>query len=361
MKRFSRKNIKKFKNKSIKNLSKLQIVPVNYYSKNFKDTKLIPKTSIINYIFSGYNDFLSRQKITDSQGVFALDFNNCFITNSDTFKSGLRSNTINLSFKMNPETPLDKLIAYSFYLKQSYIFEKKNQLEDIKYQIGKDVKRSKIKINEKIYDTTYYKENENYYSIADIFYQNIIDELYKNNNKNINLNIVNKLGLLSCQNILNLITDLISLKLNKILEPETNSVFRPKFANIIKINHDEISMELTFKSELIISRDGQPMDPEYPCGNLEFSLYIDILHGKYKLKKFILSYDINKCGPEIQEVKDESDKSKSNLKAEYIIPASIVTAGIVATPFLISALGGKKKRIKKQKKNQKTKKNRNIK
>lgn len=355
MKIFSKKG-KKGKNKTLKKNYILQNVPINYYSKNFKKTNLIPKTEIINYIFLGYNKFSLQKKISDSQDNHVLDFDNCFITNPDIFRSGLRSNTINLSLQMNPETSLDKLIAYSFYLKQSYIFEKKNGLPDIKYQIGKDIKRSDITINGKNNNGEYYRKFEDNYDAADMFYQNIIDELYKINKKYVNLNIANKFALLSCQNIFNLITDLITLKLNQILEPETNSVFRPnKFCNII-INSDEISMELGFESKLIISRDGEPMDPEYPCGNIEFSLYLDILHNKYELKKFILSYDINKCGPEIiKEQKhvpnnNDENENKSNLKLEYIIPASITTAGIIATPFLIGTLGGKKN-IRKTKKN----------
>ena len=51
--------------------------------------------------------------------------------------------------------------------------------------------------------------------------------------------------------------------------------------------------------------DGEPMNPEYPCGDIDFSFYIDILHNKYELKKFILSYDINKCGPEIPNQQED--------------------------------------------------------
>lgn len=341
------------KNKTLKKLPNLENVSINYYSKNFKNTNLIPKTKIINYIFTGYKNFLSQQEINNSQGKYGLEFDSCFITKPDTFHTGLRKDNINLSFQMNPETSLDKLIAYSFYLKQSYIFEKKQGLSDIKFQIGKDIKRSDITINKKNYNKEYYGKFEDNYNAADMFYQNIIDELYKINNKSVNLNIVNKFGLLSCQNIFNLITDLITIKLNKILEPETNSVFRPtKYSNII-INRDEISIELGFKSQLIISRDSEPMDPEYPCGNIEFIFYIDILHNRYELKKFILSYDINKCGPEITNkentLPENHNENKSNLKLEYVIPASITTAGIIATPFLLGALGGKK--------NKKTRKN----
>lgn len=346
MKAFSKKNKKKNikRSKTLKKKSNLEDVPINYYSKNFKKTKLIPKTKIINYIFLGYKNYLLQKEISESQGNNVISFDDCFIINPDSFRTGLRKNTINLSLQMNPETPLDKLIAYSFYLKQSYLFEKKNGLSDIKFQIGKDIKRSNTTINGKIYNQEYYGKFEDNFEAADMFYQNIIDELYKINNKYINLNIANKFALLSCQNIFNVITDLITIKLNKILEPETNSVFRPtNFSNII-INRDEISMVLGFKSKLIISRDGEPMDPEYPCGNIEFSFYIDILNNKYELKKFILSYDINKCGPEIpkqQHLPDDNlNENKTSLKMGYIIPASITAAGLVATPFLLGSLGG---------------------
>ena len=353
MKRFSKKTKKTKNKKTLKKVYTLQNVPINYYSKNFKNTKLIPKTEIINYIFLGYNNFLSQQKISDSQGNHVLDFDKCFITNSDIFHTGIRSDTINVSLQMNPETPLDKLIAYSFYLKQSYIFQKKNGLSDIKYQIGKDIKRSDITINGKINNGENYRKFEDNYLAADVFYQNIIDELYKINNKYVNLNIANKFALLSCQNVFNLITDLITLNLIEVLKPENNSVFRPTKFAVITINPNEISMELGFKSELIISRDGEPIDPEYPCGKVEFNLFIDILNNKYQLKNFILSYDINKCGPEISKEKDVTDtiNKKSNFKFEYVIPASMVTAGIIATPFLIGSLGGKKKNIKKTRKN----------
>ena len=130
MKAFSKKNKKKNINnikrsKTLKKISNLESVSINYYSKNFKKTKLIPKTKIINYMFGGYKNFLSQQEISNSEEKYVLSFDNCFIINPGSFRTGLRKNTINLSLQMNPETPLDKLIAYSFYLKQSYLFEKK--------------------------------------------------------------------------------------------------------------------------------------------------------------------------------------------------------------------------------------------
>ena len=104
-------------------------------------------------------------------------------------------------------------------------------------------------------------------------------------------------------------------------------------------------MVLVFKSQLIISRDGE-LNPEYPCGELEFSLFIDLRKNIYELKNFRLNYDIDKCGAEIvtHESIKTNDQSRVNLKPEYVIPATAVSAGIVATPLLLTMLGGKKKR-----------------
>jgi hypothetical protein len=355
MKRYTKNNYK-IKNKlfnKTRKISQLSNVPVNYYSKNFKNTNLIPKTEIISKLFSGYSSFLSQSKLSESVGAYVLDFDQCFIIEPNSIQTGLRRDSVNLSFKMNPQTPLDKLISYSFYLTQSYIFEKNDGISDIKYQIGKDIKRSERTINGKRYSGEYYRNFDENNAATDMFYQNIIDELYKINYKYINLNIANKFALLSCQNVFNFITDLITLKINEILKPENSSVFRPdKFSKII-INNNEISIELNFKSDVIISRDGEPMDPEYPCGQLEFNLYIDLLNNKYELKNFILSYDIDKCGPEKQineteQSLSEDQGTKSKFKPEYIIPASLVTAGIVATPILLATLGGKKRKYNKR-------------
>lgn len=123
-------------------------------------------------------------------------------------------------------------------------------------------------------------------------------------------------------------------------------------------------MEFNFKSQLLITRDGGGLDPEYPCGNIEFIFFVDILNNVYELKKFYIDYDIDKCGPDIvtsNESQSESQNKnldtsfKLNLKPQIVVPAAALTAGIIATPILLTTLGGKiKKRnktIKKHKKN----------
>jgi hypothetical protein len=76
-----------------------------------------------------------------------------------------------------------------------------------------------------------------------------------------------------------------------------------------------------------------------------------------------LSYNINKCGPEVEnqgnnEGQGVEPKKDSLVKWEYAAPAGIGTAGLVATPFLLGVFGGKIKRnIRKTKKTKRVRKN----
>ena len=301
-------------------------------------------------MFSGFNDFIKNNSPHD----YTLVLDDFFIINKDDMPYGLKSNSINLTLNMNPKISLDKLIVYSFYLKQSGIF--KNTFDsfiyNVKYQIGKDVKRSDIYINGNQI-TKSYVDIENNYQVADLFYQQIINNLYQINRKSVNLNISNKIALLSCQNIFNFITELMTLKFNDMMKPESNMFLQPdKNINIV-INQNEIYMELNLKSKLIITVNGD-MDVEDPRGNVSFNLYIDLKNNTYELRNFSLNYNINNQIQTQNQIPNQTVKSNFNLK--YIVPAAIVTGGIIATPFILAALGGRK--TKKNNKNKKTKKKR---
>ena len=197
--------------------------------------------------------------------------------------------------------------------------------------------------------------NKSNYDIADLFYQSLIDAFPPN--KQMDYDIINKIMLLSSQNMYNLITDLISVKLSEITYPEMNSVFRPtKIENII-INNEQTTMEYVFESKIIMSRDGGMLEPEYPCGMLSFKLLFDLKANTFKFTSFKLSYNINKCGPEIEtsnENASNEQKREPAAKWEYALPAGIGMSGLIAAPFLLGVLGGKKRT--KQKTKQKTKK-----
>jgi hypothetical protein len=347
------KNSKTKKNKL--SSSELNSAPVSYYSKKFKGTKLIPKTSIINFMFSGFNEFMK----SNNPDNYTLVLDDFFMINKDDMPYGLKSNSINLTLNMNPKMSLDKLIAYSFYLKQSGIFKNTfdSFIDSVKYQIGKDVKRSDIYISQKQI-TQSYNTIENNYEVTDLFYQQIIDNLYQINRKTVNLNIANKIALLSCQNIFNFITELMTLKFNDMMEPEKNIIYKAdKHINIV-INENEIYLELVFECKLLITVNGD-IDPEHPRGNLSFNLYIDLKNNTYYLKNFILTYNIDTTSNQTQ-----IQTVKSNFNPKYIVPAALVTGGIIATPFILAALGGnktKKNKIKIIKRKRKITKRHNFK
>lgn len=343
-------------------------VPANYYDTHYKDTDNIPKTSIINYLFSNYTEFTREKALREEQNKYIITFADCFVTDDTDFSTGLQKETIQKSFSMNPSMSLDKFIAYSFYITQKSIFTSDDGLSIIKSQIGKDIRRIPKDINGSSFtdllETNGLLEEkgpngdivDNYQSkVADLYYQTIIENLAKINKGNVNLNIVNKIALLSCQNIINVFTDLISMKLNDILAPEINSVFKNKMTERVIINDNAVALEIEFQSLLLISQKGEPMNPEYPCGNLAFVLRFDFLKNVYELKTFALDYDLSKCGPETgSETGSEIGDTRKGygIQAKYAIPATLITAGIIATPFLLTALGGKKS--SKNKNNKKT-------
>jgi hypothetical protein len=341
---------------------------VNYYNKNFKNSPLLPYTNIISYVKTNFNEYSVLKNKLESEGNYKIiTLDDCFDL-KDKFKIGEREYTFDSSIDGNPNMPLDKLIAYSYYIKSSSMFINKNKLEFLKllkYQIGKDVRRHDRTINGKEYNASLYSDqSKTNYVITDIFYQTLIDAFYNANaNKQIDYDTVNKIGLLSCQNMYGLITDLITVKLSEITHPEVNSVFRPDKSETIIINNEQTTMEYLFKSQIIMSRDGEGMDPEYPCGTLEFKLLFDLKANIFKFTSFKLSYNINKCGPEVEkqgnnEGQGVEPKKDSLVKWEYAAPAGIGTAGLVATPFLLGVFGGKIKRnIRKTKKTKRVRKN----
>jgi hypothetical protein len=227
----SKKSKKNKKNKTKKNTKKTQ---VNNYTRKFNNTKLIPNTQILKYMKNNFKSYLLFKDETAKQDKNVIYLDDCF-NFGESLKSKERIFTFESSIPSNPNMNLDKLISYSFYIKTSYAFiDSSNKftsedyyLELLKYQMGKDIRRDNRTINSKEYNSDIYSsEKLNNYEVTDMFYQTLITA-YNKFRDNVNYNIINKIALLSCQNMFNLITDLVSIKLNEILEPELNSVFRP--------------------------------------------------------------------------------------------------------------------------------------
>lgn len=341
---------------------------IRWYKKNFKKTTIIPTTQIINYMKQNFSKYDLLKKQLEQENKYIIDLDDCFDFR-DALIPGLRQFSFDSPINSNRDFSIDKLISYAFYTKTRFAFidEQTNQptdrekyLELLKNQMGKDIRRDNRTINGEEYSSLLYSDQtKSTYVIADMFYDTLIG--YFKKIKNLDFNIINKIALLSCQNIFNLITDLITLKINHLLDPEMNSVFEASKSADIIIEKDVKTMQFNFDSKLIISRDGDGMDPEYPCGLLSFKFLIDFTNNTFKFDKFKLEYNIDNCGPPknpINNAANGANNANNNYgKLKYAIPAALGVGAIVATPFLLGALGGKKyNKTKKYKKYNKTKK-----
>jgi hypothetical protein len=326
-----------------------------WYSDNFKNTSSLPYTTIFKYMkqhFDKEKDY-KEEKLT---------FDDCFIFKDIIDKDDLVV-SIDTPIKKNPEISLDDFLSYAFYIKtksafineRSELTSKDEYLETLKYQMGKDIARDDRTINDKEYKAQYFAQEPDYdkNEVADKFYIILIDYFGKIDKK-IDYDTINKISLISCQNLFNLITDMVVQKLTNVIKRD-NSVFRPEKSAKITINSKKITMELQFKSTLIISKGfKEPMDPEYPCGNLSFDFLIDFKKNTFKFKTFKLDYNINNCGP--PEPTPEPPMN-TNSKINYVaaIPAAAGIGGIVSIPFILGAIGGKYKKTFKNKNNKKNK------
>ena len=172
---------------------------VSYYNKNFKNSPLLPYTNMLAYMKTKFNEYSVLKNKLESEGNYKIiTLDDCFDI-KDKFKIGEREYTFDSSIDGNPNMPLDKLIAYSFYIKSSSMFINKNKLEFlklIKYQIGKDVRRHDRTINGKEYNMSLYSDqSKTNYVVADMFYQTLIDTFY---NASMNKQIDYNTGLRSC-------------------------------------------------------------------------------------------------------------------------------------------------------------------
>ena len=71
-------------------------------------------------------------------------------------------------------------------------------LDLLKYQIGKDIKRTDIMLNGKEYSSAYFHKNDDYYKTADQYCQLLVDKYSKFDNT-INYDNINKILCLTCQ------------------------------------------------------------------------------------------------------------------------------------------------------------------
>ena len=370
----TRKSITPSRNNAIKSM----------YNKDYYGTELLPMTDILNYINDGFNGFVIEKERKMKEDEDEVDFADFFIVD-DILKKKEKIANINIVIKKNPNMSLNKILAYSLYLQSFSWFQNGiMNISSFKYQIGKDVSRTEVKINNEL---LVIPENDygNNIVIADNFNIKIMNVL--STFSIIDLDLVNKIGILMCQNLFNFITQTIALMTRQKIEPEISAETKATKNILINLTQNEQSIIFNFKSLLTISYN-EELNPQYTCGNLDFSLLIDIKKNIYKFTRFILNYDIEKCKPpdNVNQIDNKIDNANQNNKnkenenkgkgtsdiIKYGIPLGILATGLVGTPFLLGALGGKHnkklkrksikmKKVKRNKKSIKMKKMKKVK
>lgn len=353
----TRKSIPHSRNKTRKSntLSRNNAIK-SMYNKDYYGTELLPMTDILNYANNNFDEYVIYKERTKNETGYEVDVADFFIID-DIFKKEEKKANINIIIKKNPVTSLKKMLAYSLYTKSFSWFE--NGIMNIsrfKSQIGKDVSRVEIKINNEIYVINYPPDGyRDYYKIADDFNIKIMNVL--STFSIIDFDLVNKIGILMCQNVFNFTTELLALMIKNKIDPELSSDTLATKNILINLTRNEQYIIFNFKSKLTISYNKE-FNPEFTCGDSDFSFLVDLKKNIYKFTKFILNYDVEKCKPpdNVNQINNNANQIDNNENKgtpdiiKYGIPMGILATGLVGTPFLLGALGGKNKKYKKTKK-----------
>jgi hypothetical protein len=327
-----------------------------YYLTNFVNTPMIPFTSIINYINDHYEEYRTLGNKVN-QWSFYFDVKDDFISNNKIVN-------IDQTISKNELMTLDKLLAYVLYSKSKSFFQEngnKIKIEDLKNQIGKDSSRVEILINGDTYQYQNQEENSTNDEKADYFIMTLLEYLGKLG-KNIDYNLINKIGISCCQNIFNLLVDQLTITIMEAIHPETCTFLNGKKHIEIIMNEKIKKIKLFFSSNIIISYQ-QLLDPEYTCGHIDFIFVMDFMKNTYVFEKFVLNYDAEQCNPaflEQQEMnlqQEEDEKNKYSFLKKHLMKHAAITvaSAMITTPFVLGAIGGnkntKKRKIKKTRKN----------
>jgi hypothetical protein len=327
------------------------------YNKDYYGKDTLPTTNIIQYIESNFNDYMAMKQQKSAINLPPSSFEDFFIVD-DILKKKETKADIDIQINKNPNATLDKLLAHGLYYSEykNWFKTKKMDTSLFKYQIGKDASRIDLTINKTKFN---FIEDENNSLKTDKFNIELINILSKF--KVVDLDLINKIGIVMCQNTLNFITDLISLMLFKKLEPE-KIIIRGADKNAeITLTKNQENMIYNFHTDFWITKDDVIVDGDFLCGQVDLSYLIDFKKNTYKITKFKCKYDADICyqtansqqaSNAATNAADVPKKDYSNY-LKYGIPIGVGVGAIVATPFLL-ALGGKNKKSK-RKRNKKRK------
>ena len=306
------------------------------YAKTYENTPYIPKSTFISNMILEFPIFFKKQQEKEEfiifTEIFIIDFKP---NNIDKF-------SINQRLKTHPDYTLQKILetcifltSKSFFINNDTFYPSNHIIKALKIQMGKDILRTNIIINGTIFNASAGEDLDNFPKITDSFYETLIT-YFKTNGLPVNFNQINQLCLLCCQNMSNLMSDLVIIYLNGILTPEICAVYQANRKIKIEITKTSIILSLTLQSRLIIS-DDQMLDPERSCGNLLFKIKCDILNNAFEMSKFIVN--INRVTCKVGDIKDSEPSFKLNIPLDSsLIPTAVSTVGIVSAPFILGAI-----------------------
>jgi|688.fasta_scaffold20903_12 hypothetical protein len=331
------------------------------YDKEYYGKNLLPITKIVQYIGANFNDYMVMKEQKIAEDLPASSFEDFFIVD-DILTRKENSADIDIQINKKSNVSLSKLLAYSLYYSEykNWFKTKTMDIALFKNQVGKDVSRMDFMIN----NTKIKFNDEDDNSIkADKFNTELMNIL--STFTVIDLNLINTIDVVMCQNILNFIMDLISLLVMKKFAPEKLLITQVEKNAEITLKKSQQNIVYNFKTKFYITKDGGVYDPEITCGDMEFSFLIDFKKNTYKITKFKCKYDADIC---YQNENVESSPENANANAQDEVSGEdkskylkygvlgLGVGGIVGTPFLLGVLGGKNKKGKKSKRKSKTKK-----
>jgi hypothetical protein len=333
------------------------------YNKDYYGKKLLPITKIIQYIDTNFNDYMIMKDQKSAQDLPASSFEDFFIVdNVLTRKENIAD--IDIQINKQPNVSLNKLLAYSLYYSEykNWFKTKKMDIALFKNQVGKDASRMDFMMNNKKFNFNNSDENSIKADKFNVELMNILSSFTV-----IDFNLISIIDIVMCQNILNFIMDLISLAVMKKFDPEKLLITQVEKDAIITLTNSQQNIVYNFKTKFYITKDGAIYDPEFTCGDMEFSFLIDFKKNTYKITKFKCKYNTETCyqganlgslpaNPNISnEVVNEVAVDEDSSNYVKYIPVGLGLGGIAAIPYLLGALGGKNKKIKKVKSKRKTK------
>lgn len=353
------------------------ITEYNYY-KNQND-KLLPITSIIDYMADNFNTFYEKFKKKRTDGGFGetIILNDIFVippiaTVPD--QNGNFSFTSTSKFVQNPDITFDYFISLldwnlSNSQEQNYKKQDINKLgisESIKKQVGKDIFRlgkNALLINNKVYEVTDIFEK---YENTDNFNETIMKVMI-NEGILIDLNNINIIDIFIQQNIGNFLSMAIIQFASKLI-PGNEIINENGDLKYLLISRNfqkdkPMKREITLnkqKQNILISGETELYLQGELAGNFSFILNIDLKNKKYSLDNLTINFNVeniitpnNNSSDNLEESVDSSLSKIKNKAYNFInnhkgkIAAVVAASGVVSVGalYLAGVLGGKSKKL----------------